>query len=58
MIKRRHAGEKNMHIVGEEGLEVHINLVITSIFVEQADQSCVSLQEQCWVPILEQGGTH
>lgn len=55
MIKRRRAREKNTHLVGEEGVEVHVNLVITSIFVEWADQPCVSLQEQCSVTILEGG---
>lgn len=50
--------KKNMHLVGEKGLEVHIILVIICIFVEKADQSFVSLQKQCWVSILQQGGTH
>jgi len=53
MLKRRYAGEKNMHRVGEEGLELHVNLVTSSISAEQAEQLCVSLQEQCWVPILD-----
>jgi len=42
-----------MHRVGEEGLELHVNLVTSSISAEQAEQLCVSLQEQCWVPILD-----
>lgn len=59
MMKRRHEGEKkNLRIVEEKGLDVHIILVIICIFVGQADKSFVSLQEQCWVPILQHGGTH
>lgn len=39
MTKGRHAGEKkNMHIVGEEGFEEHVNLVILSTSVEQSEQ--------------------
>lgn len=34
--------KKNMHIVGEEGLEVYVHLVISSTSVEQAEQCCQS----------------
>lgn len=50
--------KKNTHLVGEKGLEVHIILVIICIFVEKANQSFVSLQKQCWVSIIQQGGIH
>lgn len=46
----------NTHIVGEDGLEVHISLDINSIFMEQSNQSLVSQLEQCICPSLKNEG--
>lgn len=55
--KARRAGEKNYAYSRRGGSGGTYNLVVTSPLAEQAGQSCVGLQEQGWVPVLQQGGT-